>query len=163
MLLLPLASFLSRSENCTNTHNYCRTKQRRSNKSNQSLATQKATHVPLHSIKSNRATTLALKVIEQRRQRTKLPATTPPRTVIHLFPMRRRIDMIVQTLEFPKALVTQVAFVQVAAAIVRRRCSRDARRYVAVGDELLRNHVAGVAASNLVENGVAVERAGLLA
>jgi len=98
-------------------------------------------------------------MIEQRRKRPELPSTCPARAVIHLFLMYRRIDVSVQTLEFPEALVAQVAFVEERVAIVGCRSSRDARTGVGVRQELLCDEVVRVAAADFGQDGVAVELA----
>jgi len=128
-----------------------------SSKGDQASTTQNATHILLHSIEPHSATSLALKMIEQWRQSPELPRTCPSRTVIHLLLVRGGIDMVVQALQLPEAFVTQIAFVASGAAIQRRRSSCDARRRLVERQELLRDEVVRIAASNLSEYGVAVE------
>ena len=95
-------------------------------------------------------------MIEQPRQRRKLPRATPSRAMIHRAPMHRAVHMLVQRLQPRKLPMADVALVP-GAVPARGGDDRGARRGGRVGEELLGDDVIGVAAEDLAVEGVVVE------
>ncbi len=98
-------------------------------------------------------------MIEQCSERAELSRAHASGAMIHFFLMRRRIDVVVETMQLTKSFVTEVAFVHSDARVPRCRCCGQRGLGTAVGEELLGDDVSGVAAPDLGQDSVTIEGA----
>ncbi len=92
-----------------------------SNKRNHSLPTQNTPNISLHSLKPHSPTSLALKMIEQRRKGTELSRTSSSRAMICLCLVCWQIDMSIQALKLPKQLVAEIALIATSSGVLGGR------------------------------------------
>lgn len=99
-------------------------------------------------------------MIEQSRQRRKLPKATMSPAVINLLHVNRAIDMLFESPQCEKHPMADVALVAAAVPTGGRNYSGNWRGR-AILNELLRDDVVGVTVSDVVEESIAIEVTGV--